>query len=345
MRLRTAAWLLTAIAALASSSTSASARMGPSVLMFYDNGLATPAFIRLTTAADLGTYGDFWGATGGRADPEPFIRTERPYYDVAMFWGPVDQPLESLTSSRANQHGRLYVGARAAPPAAISTDFVLEGPLGASRGTPLVRMTMPPPIAMRDFIHGAWLSEADIEIVEALGMQVRVPGTTRETQLIAEAEEGGRVWPRSGTNAQAFFGINRADHRPVPGTSERRCVDTAGSDAPGVRSGEIVAGNFGMYATLWKQGVSKIWWQPQFLPDLDARGWPGPMTLRVSADRLDAIAPSVSAVPSYSNWARGIVPSGDGPFFFPSGVMLPDPGKWLLVARGGMNWGCFVLSF
>jgi hypothetical protein len=268
---------------------------------------------------------------------------DRPYYNIAIFWGSIARPLESLRPDEGHQHARLYVGTRDAPAAIVTTDYVRIGPAGGVRGAPAGPIAMSFPTAPGEFKYGAWMNESEIEIVEALGLNVRVPGTSRETQLIAEAEEEARTYPRGGGSGPGQLDPTRGTIQPTPGASERRCVDTTGTGAVGVRSGEIVAGNFGAYASLWEQRQAKVWWLPQFLPKAGTNVWPGLMTLRIRADRLDAIAPSVTAV--YSSWARSNVPSGQGAFLLPGGPDLPTRGKWLLVARGGMNWGCFRLSF
>ena len=39
------------------------------------------------------------------------------------------------------------------------------------------------------------------------------------------------------------------------------------------------------------------------------------------------------------------VAAGGGDVFYPSGVPIPVPGTWELVATAGPNRGCFIVTF
>jgi hypothetical protein len=37
-------------------------------------------------------------------------------------------------------------------------------------------------------------------------------------------------------------------------------------------------------------------------------------------------------------------PVSEREYFFPTGTIIPDWGRWLLVATSGANWGCFIVT-
>lgn len=163
-----------------------------------------------------------------------------------------------------------------------------------------------------------------------------LPATT------AAAEAEGRDYPQSHPPQEPDGAFQRA-----AGTAARDCVevepllasdadstlpasDQRGSAGHGIRSGEFVAGPFGGYKQNWARDPrdGKLWWVP-----LHRDAMPG---LTVRAVLLDdpAIGRAFTLTP-----AAG----ADGPFY-PSGVVLPAPGRWLLLATAGPNWGCFVMT-
>lgn len=163
-----------------------------------------------------------------------------------------------------------------------------------------------------------------------------LPATT------AAAEAEGRGHPRSRPPHEPDGAFQRA-----AGTAARACVevepllapdddstlpasDQRGSAGHGIRSGEFVAGPFGGYKQNWARDPrdGKLWWVP-----LHREAMPG---LTVRAILLDdpAIRRTFTLTP-----AAG----ADGPFY-PSGVVLPEPGRWMLLATAGPDWGCFVMT-
>jgi hypothetical protein len=50
----------------------------------------------------------------------------------------------------------------------------------------------------------------------------------------------------------------------------------------------------------------------------------------------------------YTNtgWAIGGSPreGAFGPIFYASGIVFPSPGRWLLIATSGHDWGCFIVT-
>jgi hypothetical protein len=124
----------------------------------------------------------------------------------------------------------------------------------------------------------------------------------------------------------------------APGTGARSCVDVErqrpASAQDGVRSGEFLAGPFVIYADMWRQNpenASKLWWVP-----LHTGTMPG---LTVRAVLLDD--PTVQRV-----FTAAIVGHNDRgrEAFYPSGVVLPSAGRWMLVATAGPDWGCFIVT-
>lgn len=159
---------------------------------------------------------------------------------------------------------------------------------------------------------------------------VATPGVVIPSS-IADAEAEAQRHPRAPLPSQV-----RAAFQDSPGLAERTCVDVERhrplAPEAGVRSGEFIAGPFAMYANEWKsqQGnFGKLWWIP-----LHTNAFPG---LTVRAVLLDD--PSIRRV-----FSESIVGHGSGGAFYPSTVVLPTPGRWLLVATAGPDWGCFLLT-
>ena len=163
---RTLSCALVIVAALAiRGGTSVSARMSPSVLMVYGGTLREPVVFIQYTQAVVDTYVAFWN---GRSSPlEPRHVTDRPYFNVAIFWIPYptvngqanpEKFIRTLKPEQAHQHGRLYVATREAGAASVSTDYPKAGPL------------QPIPHEVSQFKYGTWLTDADIEAAQRLGI-------------------------------------------------------------------------------------------------------------------------------------------------------------------------------
>ena len=148
---------------------------------------------------------------------------------------------------------------------------------------------------------------------------------------ILEAEARGRLHPRAVANNTPAV----PDMRLGGASADRRCVN---ADADTVRSGDFLAGPFSRYTDTWRQGSGKLWWHPS---EMAAQA----PVLIVHAVRLDQAAES--RVFESSQVAR---PSGPGQNaltgfrFYPTGIRLPTVGRWMMVARAGNNWGCFILT-
>ncbi|MEZ4587172.1 MAG: hypothetical protein R2909_12285 [Gemmatimonadales bacterium] len=177
------------------------------------------------------------------------------------------------------------------------------------------------------------------------------------------AQDSGRPAGRADTVSETREAAERAGRaHPTPtatdrdqpaqdrwvGRVERRCVDVGLETV--VRSGEFVAGPFTGYVDLWQGGGAKLWWHPTSLPPGAALGTGPPLT--VHAVRLDSAAGAVvferptlaqttGGPPNSPLRKLGKTPSV---LFYPSAFRLPTPGLWMLVARAGRNWGCFVFD-
>jgi len=107
------------------------------------------------------------------------------------------------------------------------------------------------------------------------------------------------------------------------GTAERKCVD-AGSGGR-FRSGDFVAA-MPDYAAYWARGGTKVMW-------ISVRPQTPRVPLVVKATRLDAAAAGRVYGVDILNAPR-----------YPSGVFLPEAGRWMMVATAGDAWGCFVVA-
>ncbi|HXT15022.1 MAG TPA: hypothetical protein VN706_05295 [Gemmatimonadaceae bacterium] len=157
--------------------------------------------------------------------------------------------------------------------------------------------------------------------------QLAIPVTVAQ----ADAEAAGYSRSDTASAPQAFFA------RPSAGTSDRRCVDSRNADdrqATGsLRSGEmIVRGRWNDSTGLHAGKEDKFLWLPLHgSADLKA-----PLVIR--ADRVGEPADSLRL--TIAHVARG----GGHMYGYPSLVSFPTPGRWLVVATAGSDWGCFILD-
>lgn len=182
-----------------------------------------------------------------------------------------------------------------------------------------------------------WLGIVGIVVsTQALAAQVEpIPSGDTEAEIVAAAERQGRAYPRleAPTDTTPMFATRN-------GSAARRC--TEGIELGPVRSGEFVIGGQLGGSRMMRAGLQgKVWWAPLHhaldMPPLVVRG----RNLASPGDTVHYTTPHVA-------W-----PVTPGPFpveesgrehFFPSGISLPTPGRWLVIATSGSNWGCFIIS-
>jgi hypothetical protein len=162
-----------------------------------------------------------------------------------------------------------------------------------------------------------------------------VPGDS-VPRSITEAEREGSEYPRSDKPA-AFPTFPNYPVRV--GTADRRCVVVGNAEA--ARSGDFVAVSFRGYVEEWRLGRtgSKMVWAAGHRAPIGER-----LKLTITASRVDTLADAyvyVSEARTYRWPAAMLIRHGwaGGEF-----VPLPSAGRWLLVARVGKDWGCFVLD-
>lgn len=165
---------------------------------------------------------------------------------------------------------------------------------------------------------------------------VAFPGSVTEAEAEAQHHPQAAPPPLPGTGAYAAPGAaeRAAWFAEAPGSAERDCVDVDQHPQDAVRAGEFVAGPFVQYRQQWARdprNATKLWWIP-----LHSSPMPG---LTVRAILLDDPAVRQVVTPPRDLFASTAVG-----LFYPSTVELPAPGRWLLVATAGPDWGCFLLT-
>jgi hypothetical protein len=124
--------------------------------------------------------------------------------------------------------------------------------------------------------------------------------------------------------------------RRTPGSPANHCVDVGHHGD--VRSGGFVAGNFGIdeqnFAAVYQQNRQrtqvKIYWIP------------------LHVDHMAELTVHATLLPKRTvarTMRQSQVAAGAGDVFYPSGVPIPVPGTWELVAQAGPNQGCFIATF
>lgn len=166
-------------------------------------------------------------------------------------------------------------------------------------------------------LAGALMIATTTHVVNAQNIPATIPQ--------AEAEGAGFLHNDSLSARQPYFAES-----PFGGTSERRCVSDSLPDLS-LRSGDFI-----VRGRVFLPGVKhKVLWIPLHGSPLSKP----PLVIR--AARMESPADSVRL--RVEGVARGVF--RDGPLYgYPSEVLFPIAGRWLVVATAGGDWGCFVLD-
>lgn len=122
--------------------------------------------------------------------------------------------------------------------------------------------------------------------------------------------------------------------REPEGTAERLCVDLP-RGLQSIRSGQFVIG--GHTQPFVAGRAHKIWWKP-VNASLE-------MTIELAAQPMDGSEGEVVFnLADVTTFYTNDTPPRKIPeeSFFPGVTTFPSPGRWMVVATSGENWGCFV---
>jgi hypothetical protein len=168
----------------------------------------------------------------------------------------------------------------------------------------------------------------------AQGRPAGVAIDTRGGILIAD-DAGNTIWRVTGTQprqvaaaqptlTERFKSAVDAAEAAVAqsGTTPRRCVDALSADNP--QSGDFLAGGFSVYSATWHQGQGRLAFKP-------LRETHGAMDIRVTS--LDS-----KEVLDFLH----LDPTSNGNYT--AAIRLPHPGTWMIEAKAGSAWGCFLYS-
>jgi len=160
---------------------------------------------------------------------------------------------------------------------------------------------------------------------------------------------GGRAQPIPVTVATAQAEAAAFPHDPTPvmlpaaylprsfvGSMDRRCIQPVRDPlAPSLRSGEmILRGHYGLRSG--KTG-NKMLWMPLHDPGRN------PVTLTIRGARLDHPSDTLRETHTTERGPARQMGHPDS-FGFPTTVVFPTPGQWLVVANDNHDWGCFILN-
>jgi len=146
---------------------------------------------------------------------------------------------------------------------------------------------------------------------------------------VEAAEAEGAKWPSNPPQA------DRTSWADAFGPRDRRCVRAA--DHTTMRSGDFIAGPFKdrvlMVGTGGQPPKWKVWWVPNQMPPLN-----GNVQLMLRATKMNQ--PEKTVTHTFVDIANE---HAEEPFF-PTTVLFPENGDWLVVATAGNNWGCFIIE-
>lgn len=160
----------------------------------------------------------------------------------------------------------------------------------------------------------------------AVGQEIPIPTGINEAQIREAAEKEGAAFSTTKANSDQ--------------AQPRVCV--SGYDFGPAQSGEFtIGGNLGGGRAMLAGRQGKVWWAPlvasRDMPPLLVRG-------RSLTNPTDTVRFTSSTVASPGNPGAPPTPEAQRKYFFPSGITIPQPGRWLVIATSGTNWGCFILT-
>jgi hypothetical protein len=177
---------------------------------------------------------------------------------------------------------------------------------------------------------------------DLFGQTPSIPDGRNEASIVAAAEAEGAGFPRhteSRTNSYPRSCAIGYDLGPA----------RSGEFSIGGNLGGVPASNRGLAELITQPGsaamraghVGKVWWAPDHqsrdMPPLVVRG-------RSLSNSRDTVRYSSTNIAWPVQPGAKPLPESARKYFFPSGITIPAPGRWLLVATSGDNWGCFILT-
>jgi hypothetical protein len=169
----------------------------------------------------------------------------------------------------------------------------------------------------------------------ARGQTLHIPAGSNESEIRANAEADGIAFQRAAASLALQPGLNRSE-----AIGGRNCV--TGFETGPAHSGEfLIGGMLAGHHSMLSGREGKVWWQPSYgrldMPPLLVRG-------RNLNNPSDTVRFESARLAWQVNPDRSPVPVEQRDYFFPSGITIPTPGRWLLIATSGVNWGCFILT-
>jgi hypothetical protein len=178
------------------------------------------------------------------------------------------------------------------------------------------------------------MRHTSVLVVGAMVLVAHVGRTQQIPVTVAAAEAEAASVPRDATPAM----LPAAYHsRSFVGSIDRRCVQAVPDTVwpPSLRSGEmILRGYYGLRAG--KPG-KKMLWMPLHDPGRN------PVTLIIRGARLDHPSDTLRQTHATEQGPARQMGRPDS-FGFPTTLVFPTSGQWLVVANDNHDWGCFILD-
>jgi hypothetical protein len=102
--------------------------ISPTAVMVYGEKLAKPILLRPASPQDFPAFGLLWWKAGRYSNPTRTVQgdpqllsdlKDRPYVNLAIFWGPYDA--DQFKPENASQHARLYLPTASEPAIVVAT--------------------------------------------------------------------------------------------------------------------------------------------------------------------------------------------------------------------------------